>query len=248
MVNFYIYHTKSEMAKAAANKAAQIFKSTLKIKEKVNFVAATGSSQFEFLESLCKHKNIDWNKTEMFHLDEYVDISSTHPASFRNYLTKRLIENVHPGKVNFIKGDAPNSVLECERLNKIISVKNLDVAFVGIGENGHLAFNDPPADFETKKPYIVVNLDEKCRQQQVREGWFTSLKDVPKKAITMSINEIMRVNSIICICPDKRKAEAVRDCLSDKAKITPKHPASILKKHPQVYCYLDKESASLINS
>jgi len=247
MVNINIYHKKSEMGKAAAKKAAEIIQATLKIKPKACFVAATGTSQFEFLEFLCKHRGIEWNKTEMFHLDEYVGIPPTHPASFRCYLTNRIVKRIHPGKVNFIKGDAPNLTLECERLSKLISIKSIDVAFVGIGENGHLAFNDPPADFETKKSYIVVKLDEVCRKQQVGEGWFSTLEEVPEKAITMSINEIIRAINIICICPDKRKAIAVKNCLSDEANITPEHPASILKKHPRVYCYLDERSGSLLS-
>ena len=127
----------------------------------------------------------------MYHLDEYVGIPSTHPASFRLYLTKRLVERVHPGKINFIKGDAPDPIVECKRISKLISKIKIDVAFVGIGENGHLAFNDPPADFETNEPFILVDLDEKCRKQQVDEGWFASIEEVPKKAISMSINDVM---------------------------------------------------------
>jgi len=248
MVNIYIFHKKSELGKAAAKKAAEIIQGALKSKPNACFIAATGTSQFEFLDFLCKHRDIKWNKTEMFHLDEYIGIPPTHPASFRYYLTNRIVKRIHPGKINFIKGDAPNPTLECERISKLISSKSIDVAFVGIGENGHLAFNDPPADFETKKSYLVVKLDDLCRKQQVSEGWFSTLKEVPEKAITMSINEIMRARNIICICPDKRKANAVKNCLSDEAYINPEHPASILKKHPRVFCYLDENSASLLSS
>jgi len=181
----------------------------------------------------------------MFHLDEYVGLPETHPASFIRYLKERLINKVHPGNVYLIRGDAKSPELECERLGKIIIQKEIDVAFVGIGENGHLAFNDPPADFDTEKPYLVVNLDDACRKQQLGEGWFKSFDEVPKKAISMSIHQIMKSKNIICTVPDKRKAKAVKNCLEEE--ISPLYPASILRKNPQVYFYLDKYSASLIN-
>ncbi|MFW9938665.1 MAG: glucosamine-6-phosphate deaminase [Candidatus Thorarchaeota archaeon] len=246
MIRFNIFETKRELGKAAADKAAEILQNSIKKNNQVSFIAATGSSQFEFLEELCKHQEIDWNKTEMFHLDEYIGISANHPASFRNYLRERIVEKVNPGKVYFIETDARDPVEECERLNNLISKKVIDIAFVGIGENGHLAFNDPPADFITKNPFIIVDLDERCRKQQIGEGWFKTLEEVPLKAITMSINEILRVKTILCICPDERKAEAVKNCLSVNAIISPQYPASILRKHPRVHCYLDKDSASLL--
>jgi glucosamine-6-phosphate deaminase len=182
----------------------------------------------------------------MFHLDEYVGIPATHPASFRNYLSERLVKRVHPGEVHFIQGDAPNPERECIRIGDLITRAKIAVAFIGIGENGHLAFNDPPADFETERPYLIVNLDEKCRQQQVGEGWFHSLNEVPLQAISMSVKQIMKAEHIICTCPDRRKAEAVRDCLSIDASVTPLLPASILQQHPHAYIFLDKDSASLL--
>jgi glucosamine-6-phosphate deaminase len=241
-----INSTKEETGYAAAEKATEILRDVLASKSRACFVVATGASQFEFLNSLCKLGGIDWGRTEMFHLDEYVGLSAAHPASFRRYLTERLVEKVHPGKVHFIEGDASDATSESERIGKIISKKEIDVAFVGIGENGHLAFNDPPADFETEKPYLVVDLDEKCRKQQVSEGWFRALDEVPQKAITMSVRQIMKANRIICTCPDKRKAIAVRDCLSADSPITPFNPASILRKHEKAYIFLDRESASLV--
>lgn len=234
------------MGEAAAQKAAEILQKVIKSKKKSCFVAATGTSQFELLDALCNHNEINWKKTEMFHLDEYIGLSENHPASFRYYLKKRIIDKVKPGKVFFIQGDAAKPIYECKRISDLISRRTIDLALVGIGENGHLAFNDPPADFKTKEPYIIVNLDVKSRIQQLNEGWFKSIEGVPKKAITMSINEIMRAKNIICTCPDKRKAEAVRNCLSDKAKISPENPASILKRHPRVICFLDKYSSSLL--
>jgi glucosamine-6-phosphate deaminase len=218
--------------------------SAIKEKGEAVFVVATGASQFEFLEALASMSSIDWSRTTMFHLDEYIGIQENHPASFRKYLKERLINKVHPGAVYLIKGDSEDPELECERLNRIISKKEIDVSFVGIGENGHLAFNDPPADFDTEKPYIIVELDEDCRRQQLGEGWFNSLNEVPHKAISMSIKQIMKSRNIICTVPDTRKAQAVKDCL--EGTISPEHPASILRKHKKVFLFLDKDSSSLL--
>jgi len=230
------------MGKAAAEKAAEILRKAIKEKGKANFIAATGVSQFEFLDHLTKITSLDWGETTMFHLDEYIGLSEDHPASFRRYLQERLISKVHPGKVFLIAGDAPDPEEECERLNDIISQYEIDVAFVGIGENGHLAFNDPPADFETEKPYIIVELDTACRRQQLGEGWFNCLEEVPQKAISMSVKQIMKAKNIICTVPDKRKAQAVKDCFGGE-EISPYYPASILKRHDHCYVFLDEQSA-----
>jgi glucosamine-6-phosphate deaminase len=238
--------TRLSNGRAAADKAKEILCDILASRKKARFVAATGASQFEFLDFLCKSKGIDWKRTEMFHLDEYIGLPASHPASFRKYLTERLVNRVHPGKVNLIIGDARDPEAERKRISGLISSARVDVAFVGIGENGHLAFNDPPADFETEEPYIILSLDEKCRRQQVGEGWFHSVEEVPRKAISMSIKQIMKADSIICTCPDERKAEAVRDCLSVDAPITSIHPSSILKHHDRAFIFLDKYSASLL--
>ncbi len=244
MFEVKIFATKKEMGKAAAKEAAKILRSTIKEKGEAVFVAATGASQFEFLEALTSLPSVDWPKTTMFHLDEYIRIPENHPASFRKYLKEKLINKVHPGTVHLIKGDAEDPELECERLNKIISTKEIDVSFIGIGENGHLAFNDPPADFNTEKPYIIVELDEACRKQQLGEGWFNSLNEVPHKAISMSIKQIMKSRNIICTVPDARKAQAVKNCL--ESTISPEHPASMLRKHKEVFLFLDKDSAKLL--
>lgn len=238
--------TKYELGKAAANKAAELLIAAIKEKGSARFITATGASQFEFLSELVKIKEIEWSKTEMFHLDEYAGLPETHHASFRKYLKERLINIVQPGKVNLIQGDAENIHEEIKRIGKLISEAPIDVAFVGIGENGHLAFNDPPADFETEEPYILVNLDEKCRKQQVGEGWFNSVDEVPKQAVSMSIKQIMKSKNIICTVPDLRKAEAVYNCLSKDKPISNMYPSSILKKHPNVFVFLDKDSASLL--
>lgn len=241
-MNIKIYSSKEAMGEAAAQKAAEILKDAIDKKGQANFVIATGASQFDFLENLVQISSIDWSKTTMFHLDEYVGLPEDHPASFRRYLKERFISKTHPESIYLIEGDAPDPQQECERLNEIISQKEIDVAFVGIGENGHLAFNDPPADFDIERPYIIVELDEACRRQQLGEGWFKSLDDVPKKAISMSIKQIMKSNYIVCTVPDKRKAEAVRNCFKGD-EISPEYPASILKKHDNCFVFLDEKSS-----
>jgi len=238
------FETKQEMSKAAAEEAAKILIDTIKEKGEAVFIAATGVSQFEFLKNLTSMPSIDWSKTIMFHLDEYIGIPETHPASFRKYLKEKLIDKVNPGSVYLINGDSEDPELECERIGKIIGQKEVDVAFVGIGENGHLAFNDPPADFNSEKPYIIVELDDVCRRQQLGEGWFKSFDDVPKKAISMSVKQIMKSKHIICTVPGSRKAQAVKECIKDD--ISPYHPASILRKHRNAFLFLDKDSAKLL--
>ena len=243
-MNIFKATTKRETSEAAAHAASRKLRAAIAENGHANFIVATGASQFDFLAALTADKAIDWNNTTMFHLDEYIGIPETHPASFRKYLRERLVEVVHPGTVHFLNGEADEPRAECDRLNQIISQLQIDVAFVGIGENGHLAFNDPPADFETEDPYILVELDEACRLQQVGEGWFKGLDDVPTQAISMSIRQIVKAQTIICTVPDERKAEAVRNCL--QGEITPMHPASILQMHPDCSVFLDAGSASLL--
>ena len=240
----FVLPSKVEMGQAAAAKAAELLRDAIARKGHAAFVAATGASQFEFLDSLTSAPDVDWARTTMFHLDEYVGMSETHPASFRRYLRERLVDRVQPGTVHLIRGDAPNPLAECQRLNDLIGEYDVDVSFVGIGENGHLAFNDPPADFEVAHPYIVVELNEACRRQQLGEGWFPSLQAVPVQAISMSIRQIMRSQAIVCTVPDQRKAQAVHDCFT--GEVTPLHPASILRQHGNTYVFLDRDSASLL--
>lgn len=244
-MELFVFPTKSEMAQAAAAKAAELLRAAIANKGHATFVAATGASQFEFLAALTAMPDIPWERTTMFHLDEYIGLPETHPASFRRYLRERLLKYVRPGTVHWIHGDAPDPQAECQRLNRVIAGYEVDVAFVGIGENGHLAFNDPPADFETEAPYIIVELDEASRRQQVGEGWFSSLDKVPRCAISMSIKQIMRSRAIVCTVPDRRKARAVHECLT--GEITPLHPASILRQHDRAFLFLDAEAASLLD-
>ncbi len=239
------FETSQALGEAAGNSSALKIESAIHDNNEANIILATGASQFATLQTLINYNIIDWSKVTIFHLDEYVGISENHPASFRLYLKQRFLEKV--GKVknfHFINGGAENPVVECERLNKLINEIDIDVALVGIGENGHLAFNDPPADFDVNDPYIIADLDEKCKMQQVGEGWFKSLEDVPSQAISMSIKQIMKSKSIICAVPDVRKAQAVKDCvLGDISNL---HPASILQNHKDCMIYLDKGSAELI--
>jgi len=232
------------MAKVAAASAAQILRDAIQRRGKAAFVAATGASQFNFLKYLVAAPGIAWERTTMFHLDEYIGMSADHPASFRRYLRERLTSKVPIGTVHFIAGDAPDLAVELSQLNLAISSTSIDAAFVGIGENGHLAFNDPPADFETEHPYIIVTLDDACRQQQFGEGWFKTLDDVPRQAISMTVRQIMKAAHIVCTVPDKRKAQAVKACL--EGEIGPMLPASILRTHRSYSLFLDKESASLL--
>ena len=237
-----VFKTKAECGAAAAEKGAQILKEAIDKKNRGSFIVATGASQFDFLTALTQKDGIGWSKTTMYHLDEYIGLDETHPASFRRYLKERLVDVVKPGTVHFIRGEVDDPAVECARMNDIIMRDTIDVAFVGIGENGHLAFNDPPADFETEQPFIIVELDDACRRQQLGEGWFPSLEDVPATAISMSINQIMKSRAIICTVPDGRKARAVKACF--EGEVSPLHPASILRRHPVAYVYLDEDAAS----
>ncbi len=238
-----IFEDKDSLARAAAEDAARSLRAALQEKRAARIIAATGASQFEFLEYLTKAEGIDWTRVEMFHLDEYVGLPMSHPASFRKYLRERLIEKVNLGKYHLLDGEADPAEV-ARQVGAELSAAPVDVAFVGIGENGHLAFNDPPADFETEEPYIVVELDEACRRQQVGEGWFAGMADVPKRAISMSVRQILKAREILAIVPDARKAEAVRACF--EGEISPMAPASILRRHENTTVYLDKESAALL--
>lgn len=230
------------LGKAAGSAAAVLIREAIAEKGSANIILATGTSQFETLNQLVTENGIDWSKVVMFHLDEYLGLPITHPASFRKYLKERFIEKLPPLKaVHLINGEG-DAQAECNRLGKLIVAHPIDVALVGIGENGHLAFNDPPADFETEQPYIVVELDEPCRRQQLGEGWFDTLEDVPRQAVSMSIKQILRSKHIICSVPDARKAQAVKNSLEQP--VSNLYPAGILQTHPNCTCFLDKASAA----
>ena len=231
------------LGQKAGELGAQLLKKVISDKGVANIILATGTSQFETMNTLIADKEIDWSKVVMFHLDEYIGLPITHKASFRKYLKERFLNHVPELKAYYLIDGEKDPQEECLRLSDLIKKHPIDVGFVGIGENGHLAFNDPPADFETTQPYLVVNLDNACRAQQMGEGWFPTLDDVPAQAISMSVQQIMATDVIICSVPDKRKAEAVVNSLT--GEVTPEVPASILQEHDRCYMYLDKESASL---
>ena len=238
------YKDPQELGESAGKTAASQIKAAIQKRGHAHVILATGTSQFETLNQLLK-EDIDWEKVIVFHLDEYIDIPITHPASFRKYLKERFVDQIGKiGGIYYIDGENDPEE-ECQKLGEIISRHPIDVALVGIGENGHLAFNDPPADFETEKPYLVVDLDLPCRMQQMNEGWFENLEQVPKQAISMSIKQILKSKHILCSVPDKRKAQAVKDCLENE--ISNLYPASILQKHPSCVVYLDEASASLLS-
>jgi glucosamine-6-phosphate deaminase len=235
-----------ELGKSAGKVAGKLIRATIEEKGNANIILATGASQFETLKQLVSEKNIDWSKVVMFHLDEYIGLPESSPASFRKYLKERFIEKVPSLGANYLVNGESDPEAECSRLGAIIEKHPIDVALVGVGENGHLAFNDPPADFDTEKPFIIVNLDEQCRRQQYNEGWFDAITVVPRQAISMSIKQIIKSKHIICSVPDSRKAEAVRNCL--EKPVSNLFPASILQQHPDCTYFLDKASATLLST
>lgn len=244
MMNLNIYRTKGKMGVAAAKRVAQWLNSAIAVRGAANLILATGASQFEMLESLVL-QDVDWSKVTVFHLDEYIGLPETHPASFRKYLKERFVDKLPELRMfHYVNGEAADPAAECARLGALIAAHPIDAACIGIGENGHLAFNDPPADFDTEEPYIVVNLDEACRRQQLGEGWFPTFEDVPTQAISMSIRQIMKSAAIVCTVPDARKAVAVQKAV--EGPVTNLHPSSILQQHPQCDLFLDEPAAVLL--
>jgi glucosamine-6-phosphate deaminase len=240
-----LFHDKVSLGQAAAEQAATVIRRAIGERGAARIIAATGASQFEFLDALTRAPGIGWPKVEAFHLDEYIGLPVTHPASFRKFLRERLVSKT--GIVNFhwIEGDAADPAAVIRKVGEQLALAPVDVAFLGIGENGHIAFNDPPADFTTEDPYLIVNLDEPCRRQQVGEGWFANIAEVPQRAISMSPRQILNARELVVVVPDQRKASAVKACL--EGKISPMTPASILRRHPNATIYLDSDSALLLS-
>ncbi len=239
-----IFPDKTSMSKAAARQAGIALRRAIQKRGSACIIPATAASQFEFLEVLTNEPGIEWPRIELFQLDEYIGLPVTHPASFRRMLLDHLIHKTGITRYHLLNGDG--NVAEVVALqSQAVSSVLIDVAFVGIGENGHLAFNDPPADFQTEQPYLVVDLDERCRSQQVGEGWFADLLQVPKQAISMSVRQILKAKEIIGVVPEERKAEAVKACF--EGPISPMAPASILRTHTNATIYLDKHSASRLS-
>jgi len=240
-----LFGDPASLALAAAEQAAAAMRRAIAERDCCRVVLATGNSQLQFLEALTSMEEIDWNKVEAFHLDEYVGLPVTHPASFRKFLLERVIHKTGIKKYHFVEGDAADLQRAIREVSAQLTSAPIDLAFVGIGENGHIAFNDPPADFETEDPYLVVELDEACRRQQVGEGWFADISQVPTQAISMSPQQILKAKEIVAVVPDRRKAQAVTLCL--EGEIRPIAPASILRRHPNVTIYLDRDSSSLLS-
>ncbi len=239
-----ISENKKVLGTRASAFSAKLIHETISQKGTANIVLATGSSQFELLESLIK-EDINWSLVTCFHLDEYIDLPMTHPASFRKYLKERFVDKVQPGTFYFIDGET-DSQAECQRLGNLIAQHPIDLAFVGIGENAHLAFNDPPADFETEEAFLEVVLDEDCRNQQFGEGWFEKLEEVPQRAISMSVKQILKAENIVCSVPDSRKAAAVKAVI--EGPVTANVPASILQQHKNTTIFLDHQSSALLST
>ncbi len=245
-MNIDIQPTKQESGRRAAALGSEAIRAALAERGSANLILATGASQFDMLAALARAEGIDWSRVHFFHLDEYEGLDDQHPASFRRYLRERFVDQLpqQPAAFHYICGEG-DCAAECRRLNALIADVVIDAAFIGIGENGHLAFNDPPADFDTQEPYIVVELDEACRRQQFGEGWFPTLEDVPRRAISMSIDRILRSRRILCTVPDERKAAAVAAAV--EGPLTNTLPASILRLHAGTTLFLDEPAASQLS-
>lgn len=244
-MRIHVEPNKKKLGDKAAELGAKAIRAAIKARGGANVVVATGASQFELLGALVTQDDIDWSRVTAFHLDEYVAMPDTHPASFRRYLRERFTAHLPAlGAFHFIEGDAADPAAELARINALISRHPIDVTFAGIGENAHLAFNDPPADFDAPEPFHVVELDDRCRRQQFGEGWFATLEDVPARAISMTVRQIMKSGLVVLAVPDRRKAEAVRDTL--EGPITPMVPASVLRRHGNCHLFLEPESAALL--
>ena len=245
-MNTCIYNTPLALGEAAGEATAQLIRDAIASNGFANIILATGTSQFETLKELVVAKDIQWDKVVMFHLDEYIALPITHPASFRKYLQERFLSKISQLKNAWLINGETDALQECKRLGDLIQKHPIDVALIGIGENGHLAFNDPPADFQTEEPYIIVELDDACKKQQMGEGWFASIDEVPQRAISMSIKQILKSKHIICSVPGARKAIAVKDTL--EKEISNLYPSTILRSHNNCTLYIDENAATILNA
>ena len=241
-----MFEDKPTLARAAAEQAATAIRRAIADRGAARIIAATAASQLEFLDALTSAAGMDWGKVEVFHLDEYIGLPITHPGSFRKMLTEQLVAKTGINKYHLLQGDATDVPAALREAGFQLESGPIDIAFLGIGENAHIAFNDPPADFNTEEPYIIVNLDEACRQQQVGEAWFSEISQVPKQAISMSARQILKSKEILAVVPDRRKARAVKACV--EGEISPMVPASIQRRHSNATIYLDTNSASLLRT
>ena len=240
-----LFPDKVSLGRAAADQASNTIRRAIARQGHARIITATGAAQFEFLDALTKTPGIDWLKVEAFHLDEYIGLPASHPGSFKRFLIDNLASKAGITNFHYLDGNASDMSAALRDVGRLLTSAPIDIAFLGIGENGHIAFNDPPADFTTEEPYIVVNLDEACRRQQVGEAWFQDISQVPKQAISMSARQVLKAQELLVVVPDQRKAPAIKLCL--EGEINPMAPASILRRHPNVTVYVDKHSISLLN-
>ena len=241
-----IFNSREELGYDAAVEAGKSLRNFLNSKDVVNVIFAAAPSQNEFLKYLIEEKGIDWGRVNAFHMDEYIGLHKDAPQGFGNFLRMQIFDKLPFASVNYINGQAEDPAKECERYEQLLVRYPVDVVCMGIGENGHIAFNDPPvADFEDKKRIKVVDLDKVCRQQQVNDGCFLSFYDVPEKAFTLTIPTLMSASKIFCVVPGERKAEAVANTLIQKR--TNQYPSTILRTHNSVVIYLDKQSSQLLS-
>ena len=235
----YVFETPALLGESCAQETARLLNHAIAEKGNARIILSTGASQFDTIKHLRK-QDVDWSKVEMFHLDEYIGIGETHPASFVKYLRERFADGLNLKRTHYISGLIDPAKAMADVTEEILR-EPIDVALIGVGENGHIAFNDPPANFDTKESFIIVNLDDACKAQQVREGWFASLDDVPTTAITMTVHQIMQAKVVLSAVPYVQKAAAVKAVLDND--VTNMIPATILKTHPSWTLYLDKASA-----
>jgi glucosamine-6-phosphate deaminase len=240
-----VFNDRVASGHAAALQAAAAIRRAITERGSARIIAATAASQLEFLDALTTAPGIDWSKVEAFHLDEYIGLPISHPGSFRKMLLEQLVQKTGIANYHLLEGDAADPMAVVSRVGKQLASLPVDIAFLGIGENGHIAFNDPPADFQTEEPYIIVKLDEACRQQQVGEAWFADISQVPRQAISMSVRQILKAKEILAVVPGPRKAQAVKACF--ESPINPMAPASILRTHPNATVYIDRDSAALLS-
>jgi glucosamine-6-phosphate deaminase len=244
-LSVHFFASGQELGAAAAARTATVMRDAVAMRGRVRIIVATGNSQLEFIDALTKTAGLPWHAAEIFHMDEYAGMSDDHPASFRKWIRERVTERVRPASAEYIDGQAPDLEAECDRYSVLLNSAPIDLAFVGIGENGHIAFNDPPvADFEDPRTVKVVELDEACRRQQVGEGHFPTVADVPREALTLTCPALLRARHLICCVPDSRKAAAVRASL--EGPLTEACPGSALRTHPDAHLFLDRDSAGLL--
>jgi glucosamine-6-phosphate deaminase len=239
-----VFPDRISLSQSAAVQAATGIRRAISESGRARVVAATAASQVQFLDALTKAPEVDWTQVELFHLDEYIGLPISHPGSFRKMLLDQLVRKTGITNYHLLDGDTRDPSSVARELSKQVASAPIDIAFLGIGENGHLAFNDPPADFKTETPYIIVNLDEACRQQQVGEAWFKNIDQVPKQALSMSVRQVLKAKELLAVVPDSRKAAAIQACF--EGEVTPMAPASVLRTHPDATVYLDTASASLL--